>query len=156
MKKINRRDMIKTGAAAGVGATGATLINRFTGLAAEYDKHDALGLAELIAKKQFSPMELLDAVRQRVETVNPKLNVFCHLFFDKASAQIKQGLPQGPFRGVPFALKDLGQYLSGTITSAGSRVWKDYVPDFDSTLVTRYKQAGLVIFAKTNSPELGF
>jgi amidase/6-aminohexanoate-cyclic-dimer hydrolase len=56
---------------------------------------------------------------------------------------------------VPFALKDLGQYLAGTITSFGSRVWKDYAPDYDSTLVARYKQAGLVIFGKTTSPELG-
>src|SRR5262249_59006248 len=57
--------------------------------------------------------------------------------------------------GVPFALKDLGQYLKGKITSAGGRVWKDQVADYDSTLVTRYKQAGLVIFGKTTSPELG-
>jgi Asp-tRNA(Asn)/Glu-tRNA(Gln) amidotransferase A subunit family amidase len=56
---------------------------------------------------------------------------------------------------VPFVLKDLGQYLTGTITSAGSRVWKDSVADFDSTLTARYKQAGLVIFAKSQSPELG-
>ena len=152
MKKINRRDMIKTSAAAGVGAT---LTGNLSGLAAEYDKYDLLGLAELIAKKQITPMELLNAVRQRVEALNPRLNAFCHLFFDRAAEQIKQGLPQGPFHGVPFALKDLGQYLAGTITSAGSRVWKDYAPDFDSTLVQRYKQAGLVIFAKTNSPELG-
>jgi len=125
------------------------------GLAAEYDKYDALGLAELIARKQITPLELLGAVRQRVESLNPKLNAFCHLFFDKAEAQIEQGLTAGPFHGVPFALKDLGQFMRGTITSVGSRVWKDSVADFDSTLVTRYKQAGLVIFGKTNSPELG-
>ena len=127
----------------------------FSGPAAEYDKYDALGLAELVAKRQVTPLELLHAVRQRVEALNPKLNAFCHLFFDKAEAQIKQGLPAGPFRGVPFALKDLGHSLAGTITSSGSRVWKDAVADTDSTLVARYKQAGLVIFGKTNSPELG-
>lgn len=126
-----------------------------TGLPSEYDKYDALGLAELVAKKQITPAELLNAVRQRVEALNPKLNAFCHLFFDKAEEQIKNELGSGPFRGVPFALKDLGQYLKGTITSAGSRVWKDQVASYDSTLVTRYKQAGLVIFGKTASPELG-
>jgi amidase/6-aminohexanoate-cyclic-dimer hydrolase len=56
---------------------------------------------------------------------------------------------------VPFVLKDIGQQLSGTPTTSGSRVFKDHVPDFDSTLVTRYKQAGLVIFGKTATPELG-
>lgn len=126
-----------------------------TGLPSEYDKYDALGLAELVAKKQITPAELLNAVRQRVESLNPKLNAFCHLFFDKAEEQIKNELGSGPFRGVPFALKDLGQYLKGTITSAGSRVWKDQAASYDSTLVTRYKQAGLVIFSKTASPELG-
>jgi amidase len=127
----------------------------FSGLAAEYGNYDGLGLADLIAKKEITPLELLRAVRQRVEALNPKLNALCHLFFDKAEAQISQGLGIGPFRGVPFALKDVGQYLAGTITSAGSRIWKDHVADFDSTLVERYKQAGLVIFGKTNSPELG-
>jgi amidase/6-aminohexanoate-cyclic-dimer hydrolase len=121
----------------------------------EYDNYDALGLAELIAKKEITPAELLDAVRQRVEEINPKINAFSHLFFDKAAEQIQAELGQGPFQGVPFALKDLSQYLNGTITSAGGRVWKDQVADYDSTLVARYKQAGLVIFGKTTSPELG-
>ena len=149
--KIDRREMIKTTAIASAGL----VLTNLSGLAAEYDSYDALGLAALIARKQITPLELLGAVRQKVEALNPKLNAFCHLFFDKAEAQIKQGLPAGPFKGVPFALKDLGQYLSGTITSAGSRVWKDAVADFDSTYVARLKRAGLVIFAKTNSPELG-
>jgi Asp-tRNA(Asn)/Glu-tRNA(Gln) amidotransferase A subunit family amidase len=149
--KVNRREMIKTTAVAGAGLA----MGNLSGLAAEYDQYDALGLAELIAKKKITSLELLNAVRQRVEAINPKLNAFCHLFFDKAEAQIKQGLPAGPLRGVPFALKDLGQYLQGTITSAGSRIWKDAVAESDSTLVERYKQAGLVIFGKTASPELG-
>lgn len=149
--QMSRRQMLKNSMAAGVGAT----LGGLSGLAAEYDKYDALGLAELIARKQIKPLELLQAVRQRLEAINPQLNAFSQLFFDKAEAQIQQGLPKGPFHGVPFALKDLGQYLTGTITSAGSRVWKDAVATYDSTLVQRYKQAGLVIFGKTTSPELG-
>ena len=149
--KVGRREMIKSTSVAGA----SLVLGNLSGLAAEYDNHDALGLAELIARKQISPLELLDAVRRRVEALNPKLNAFCHLYFDKAEAQIKQSLPAGPFRGVPFALKDLGQFMSGTITSAGGRLWKDSVADFDSTYVTRLKRAGLVIFGKTTSPELG-
>ncbi len=159
-EKINRREALKRGAAATIGATIAMNLDSpiaagFSGPADEYEKYDALGLAELIAGKQVAPLELLNAVRLRVERTNPKINAFCHLFFDKAEAQIKQGLGVGQFRGVPFALKDLGQYLSGTITSSGSRVWKNYAPNYDSTLVGRYKRAGLVIFGKTTSPELG-
>ena len=126
-----------------------------TPTATDYDKYDGLGLAELIRKKQILPLELLHAVRQRLAAVNPKLNAFALLFFDQAEAAIKQGLPEGPFKGVPFALKDLGMNLTGTITSYGSRVWKNNLASSDSTLVARYKNAGLVIFGKTTSPELG-
>src|SRR6185436_8281216 len=121
----------------------------FSGLAAEYDQYDGLGLAELIAKRQVTPLELLNAVRQRVEALNPKLNAFCQLFFERAEAQLKNGLGDGPFKGVPFALKDLGVHLSGVPTTFGSRVYKNYMPGLDSTLVERYKRAGLVIFGKT-------
>lgn len=154
--------MLKSGAAAGLGAVmtahlSSTVSPRtpLSGLAAEYDNYDGLGLAKLIATRQITPLELLTAVRQRVELLNPKLNALCHLFFDRAETQINEIPSDGLFRGVPFVLKDLGAYLTGTITSAGSRIWKNNVATFDSTLVLRYKQAGLVIFGKTNSPELG-
>lgn len=98
-------------------ATGASA--GLSGLAAEYINHDGLGLAKLIAEKQISPLELLHAVYQRVEALNPKLNALCYLFFEKAEAQIKQCPQEAPFNGVPFVLKDLGQYLAGTISSAG-------------------------------------
>src|SRR5215470_17842376 len=107
---------------------------RLSGLAAEYVNYDGLGLAKLIAEKQISPRELLQAVQQRVEALNPKLNALCHLFFDKAEAQIEHCPSEAPFRGMPFVLKDLGQYLTGTITSAGSRIWTTNVADLDSTL----------------------
>lgn len=172
-KPISRRQLLELGAAATVGAIVNTIDHPTTradrgestldtgvpeplsGLAAEYDRHDGLGLAALVAKRQISPLELLHAVRQRLEAVNPKLNAIAQLFFEKAEAQIKRGLGDGPFKGVPFVLKDLGQQMAGTVTSYGSRVFKDNTPDYDSTLVTRYKQAGLVIFAKTTSPEFG-
>jgi len=149
-------DLDRRGIIAGAVAAGAGLaLSRLAGLAAEIDRYDAIGLADLIARKQVTPGELLDAVRQRVEVVNPKLNAFSQLFFDRAEADIKRGLPAGPFRGVPFALKDLGVYLQGTVTSAGSRVWQSAVAGTDSTLVARYKAAGLVLFGKTTTPEMG-
>jgi amidase len=168
-KRISRRQLLELGAAATVGVIVNTIEKpssvsgankhsepvRLSGFASEYDQYDGLGLADLVAKREITPLELLNAVRQRLEAINPKINAVAHIFFDKAEAQIKQGLPAGPFKGVPFVLKDLGQQLAGTITSYGSRVFKDNTPDVDSTLVARYKQAGLVIFAKTTSPEFG-
>ena len=120
-----------------------------------YYAYDALGLADLIARGEISAGELLAAVRGRTEAENPRVNAFSQQFFDKAADQIRRGLPAGPLSGVPFALKDLGHDLEGTITTAGSRLWKDRVATADSTLVARYKQAGLVIVGKTTSPELG-
>ncbi|MDX2042382.1 MAG: amidase [Acidobacteriota bacterium] len=160
---INRREMVKrTAAGVGVaivlpdpGEAAAKTPTFFTGLAADYDKYDGLGLAALIAKKQITSLELLNAVRQRVEALNPKLNAFCDLFFDKAEAQIKAGPGNGAFKGVPFALKDIGVHLAGVKTTSGSRVFKNYTPNFDSTLVERYKKAGLLIFGRTTSPEFG-
>ena len=166
--RISRRQLLELGAAATVGAivnkidqpsghafADSSAETALSGLAAEYDQYDGLGLAALVAKRQITPLELLNAVKRRLDAINPKLNATAQVFFDKAEAQIKHGLPAGPFKGVPFVLKDLGQQLAGTITSFGSRVYKDNTPNFDSTLVARYKQAGLVIFAKTTSPEFG-
>ncbi len=147
---LTRRDMLKKGTM----AAAITLMNP-NNAALDYEKYDGLGLADLIRKKQIMPLELLNAVRAKAEALNPKINALCHLFFDKAEAQIKAGVGQGAFAGVPFVLKDLGQQMAGTITSAGSRVFKDARYNFDSTLVERYKKAGLVIFGKTTSPELG-
>ena len=97
---LSRRDLLKRGVSAGLGAMLSTSSTRAintsaasSGLALEYQKYDGLGLAELIAKKQISPLELLNAVRQRVELLNPKLNALCHLFFDKAEAQINEKEP---------------------------------------------------------------
>ena len=150
---FTRREVLRLGAAGAM--AGFMRPEGLSGLAAEYDRYDALGLAELVARKEITPLELLHAVRQRVESLQPRLNCFSALFFDKAEAQIEAGLPDGSFRGVPFALKDISHQLKGTATTNGSRLFRDNVPDFDSTLVERYKKAGLVLFGKTTSPELG-
>lgn len=121
----------------------------------DYESYDALGLAELVRKKEASPEELLDAALTRAEAAQANVNCFSALFADKARAQIAEGLPDGPFRGVPFVLKDLGAALKGEPLTQGSRAFKDYVADYDATLTTRYKQAGLVIFGQTTTPEFG-
>ncbi len=122
---------------------------------AEYDDYDGLGLARLVREGQVSPAELLEEAIARTERVNGELNAVVHTFYDLARAAVADGLPPGPFHGVPFLLKDLHLHMVGTTLSNGSAAWRDAVSDFDSTLVSRYRDAGLAIFGRTNSPELG-
>lgn len=121
----------------------------------DYEKFDALGLADLVRRREVSADELLDAAISRVEQRNPKLNAVTHDWYDAARAEIKSGLPEGPFTGVPFLLKDLNLYVAGRVTTNGCALFKDYVADQTSWLVERYQQAGLVLFGKTNTPEFG-
>ncbi|MGQ0529012.1 MAG: amidase [Panacagrimonas sp.] len=120
----------------------------------EYRKHDALGLADRVARGDVTAAELLDLAIARADAVNPQINALVRRFDARARQQIAGGL-QGPFAGVPFLLKDLMADYAGEVTSSGSAMFADYVPQQDSELVRRYKAAGLVIFGKTNTPELG-
>lgn len=122
----------------------------------EYDRYDALGLAELVRAGEVSARDLLDEAIARREAVNPKLNAIVHNMDEQAYAAIDAGLPEGLFQGVPFLLKDLLAAYKGVPMTSGSRAYANYVPDYDSELVSRFKKAGLVIFGKTNCPENGY
>ncbi len=121
----------------------------------EYDDHDALGLAELVHSGAVSPAELLEEAIARCESINPEINAVIHDMYDLARDAVATDLPTGAFTGVPFLLKDLGQAWAGVPMRTGSRYFKDYVPDYDAEIVTRFRRAGLVAFGKTNTPELG-
>ena len=121
----------------------------------EYGDYDAVGLAGLVRGGQVSPSELLDEALARTDALNPKINAVIHLMEPRARAAIAEGLPDGPFRGVPFLIKDLMTAFAGEPMRLGSRLFRDYVPADDEELTRRYRQAGLVIFGKTNTPELG-
>ena len=122
----------------------------------DYERHDAIGLAELVRQKEVSPSELLDAAIDRVELRNGAVNAVIMTLYDYARKSIKDGLPDGPFRGVPFLLKDIGGWLAGERVTRGSHFFADTPPAaVDSEHVRRLKMAGLVIFGRTNSCELG-
>jgi amidase len=121
----------------------------------EYGSYDALGLAALVRQGQVSAAELLDEALARTAIVNPRINAVVHRMDGGARAAIAAGLPDGPFRGVPFLLKDLLMAFGGAPLSSGSRLLRDYVAPRDEELVARYRAAGLVIFGKTNTPEFG-
>ncbi len=121
----------------------------------EYTQYDAIGLAELVAKKEVSPKELMDEALSRAEKAKEELNCVSALFPDIAEAQISEGLPDGPLSGIPFMTKDLGVAVKGAPLTSGSRLFKDFVADKNSELVERYRKAGIVTFGQTTSPEYG-
>ena len=121
----------------------------------EYFSYDALGLSELLRTKQISSSELLEVSINLTELLDPLINAVPIRHFDLARDQAKENSIQGVFNGVPFLLKDLNNYLEGTVTSGGSRVLENIKANHTSELVKRTINSGLNIFGKTNSPELG-
>jgi amidase len=121
----------------------------------DYDQYDGLGLAELVRKGEVAPGELVEEAIARIEQLNPQLNAVIHKMYDLAREQASGDLPDGPFRGVPFLLKDLLVDYAGVPTNRGSRFHYGFVPDHDSEMVKRYKAAGLIAIGKTNVPEYG-
>ena len=123
---------------------------------ADYEAYDALGLADLVRRRQVTPTELLDAAIARVEARNPTVNAIVLPLYDYARKAIADGLPDGPYRGVPYLLKDLTASLAGVRTMRGSRFFAETPPAAaDSEHVARLKRAGLVIFGRTSTCELG-
>ena len=121
----------------------------------EYTELDGLGLADLIRRKEVSAIEVLQAACTVVELANPQLNAVVDLFAVEAEQQVLRGLPDGPFGGVPFLVKDLGPTYANKRTSMGSRLFENMVAHWDSELMVRYRRAGLVTLGKTTLPELG-
>jgi amidase len=117
---------------------------------------DATAQAELVRRKEVKPIELVESAIARIERVNPKLNaVILPLYEDARRAANSENLPDGPFRGVPYLIKDLLASYAGARMTGGSAFTRDFVAKHDSELVRRLKRAGLVIVGKTNTPELG-
>ncbi|MGZ4513808.1 MAG: amidase [Mycobacterium sp.] len=121
----------------------------------EYMSLDATALAELVERKQVTPSELLALARQRADAVNPRLNAIVRRLGDVADRQAVDPNLRGPFAGVPFVIKDLGQEYRGFPTSSGSRSLANDVSDRHALITQRFLDAGLVIFAMTNTPEFG-
>jgi amidase len=121
----------------------------------EYGRFDGLGLAGLVAAGTVSAAELLDEAIARAERCNPALNAVVATDFSMARETARAVLPEGPFRGVPFLVKDISLQMAGTPTRQGSRFWPAIPSDHNSHLMERFRRAGLVTFGKTNVPEFG-
>jgi len=130
---------------------------------AEYGTLDALGLADLVKRRQVSPSELLEEAIARNERVNPKVGAVITTVYEDArriaAASASNGAVDhpdaGPFAGVPFLVKDIYCDMAGVAATSSSRYLLGYKPARDATIVERFRQAGLIIFGRTNAPELG-
>jgi Asp-tRNA(Asn)/Glu-tRNA(Gln) amidotransferase A subunit family amidase len=125
-------------------------------------KKSAVELANLIRRKELSPVELMETTLRRIEAVNPRLNAFVALRADAAleearavSAKIADGQDPGPLAGIPLGVKDM-EDTEGMVTSFGSIPFKDNRAQADSVQVARLKAAGAIVVGKTNTPEFGF
>lgn len=122
----------------------------------EYGEYDALGLAELIARRQVSAVEVLESAVARAEAVNPRLNAIIIPMYELARQRAQERL-EGPFAGVPFLIKDLFQEYAGVRAAYGCKALKaaDYTATEHAEITRRWLKAGTVIFGRTNTPELG-
>ena len=121
----------------------------------EYAEHDGLGLAELIRRREVTPAEVLEAAIAAIERHNGALNAVVHKAYDEARATAANVLPDGPFTGVPFLIKDLGAQVKGWPRTSGSNFAQVAADEQDSELIARYRASGVVLAGKTNTPEFG-
>ena len=123
----------------------------------DLDRLDATAQAELVRGGEASPVELVDAAIERIEAVNGEINAVIHELYEKGRAEAAGELPDGPFKGVPFLLKDLGAAFAGDPLHMGMQCLKnaDFRAPVDTYLALRFRQAGFVTIGKTNTPELG-
>jgi amidase len=122
---------------------------------AEYAKYDGLGLAQLVRRGEVSALELVEESIARIERHKSKLNAVIYKAYDQARATAKSKLPDGPFVGVPFLIKDINLPVAGWPMTNGSALLAGYISNEDAELTRRYRQAGTVFVGKTNTPEFG-
>jgi amidase len=133
------------------------LRNTFSGCEDHPMPLDATEQARMVREREASPPELLEEAIACAERLNPQLNAIIHELYDQARAEVSLELPEGPFRGVPFLVKDLSCYIAGAPVHEGMRALRDagYRADHDMWLARKFREAGFVIFGRTNTPELG-
>src|SRR5690242_14808360 len=116
---------------------------------------DATAQADLVRRGEVSPKELVEGAIARVEALNPRLDAVIRTRFDEARAEAAGSLPAGPFRGVPFLLKDLGAMVAGEPTAFGVGAMASTAMPVTSFLAEQFRAAGFVVLGRTNVPELG-
>ena len=122
----------------------------------DYSRHDGLGLAELVRSGEVSAKELGECALAGIAKVNPKLNCVIQTFPERLAKLDERSIPDGPFRGVPFLVKDLLLFEKGVLSECGSQLTQGLVADHDSGLTVRFREAGLLTLGRTTTPEMGY
>lgn len=123
---------------------------------AEFDRFDALGLAEQVREGHVSSAELIETVISRIEALNPKLNAVTIKTYEQARKRAASPPKHGPFAGVPWLAKDLFTSWPGVPSTGSCSYLKDIVPDHHSEITRKTEQAGFILVGKTNVPEFGW
>lgn len=121
----------------------------------EYINLDAIGLLELLQKKEVSPLEVLNSAITQIEKYNPLVNAVIYKMYEYGKNKINSIDLSNPLAGIPFLIKDLGIDIKGYPTSSGSFLTKNYIAKKNSEIFNRYERAGLITIGKTNVPEFG-
>ena len=121
-----------------------------------YADSDALRLAELVRRREVTPVELTDIAIRLIEALDPKLNAVVIRVFDQARRRAAEPPGDGRFAGVPYLLKNIGSASAGVPMTAGMEYRKDFVSQSDSEIVRRIKAAGLNPLGRSNVPENGW
>jgi amidase len=120
---------------------------------AEYARYDALGLAELVAKKQVSPTELAATAAAAIEAINPAINAVVETYPDRIESLDETTLGNGPFRGVPFLMKDVFGHEAGRKIEFGSRLCRDLICPQDTYYCELIRASGVNILGRSAAPE---
>lgn len=122
----------------------------------EYARYDGVGLADLIRRKEVTAKEVAMLVLEGFHEINPAINAIIEIYDERVEKANQSLVPENPFAGVPFFLKDLGATEAGKPHEMGSRLAKGHIAATDSYLTTRFKEAGAIILGRTTTPEFGF
>src|SRR5262249_15764637 len=121
----------------------------------EYVEYDGVGLADLIARREVTTLEVIDAAIARAEELDPRLNAIVYRTFDHARQPARHALPDTPFRGFPFLLKDTLARTPEAPPRSASAFMPAAPAPYDAELTARFRRAGLISLGKTNAPEFG-
>ena len=122
----------------------------------EYCERDGLGLAALVRAGEVTPTELMETALAGIERLDPQLNAVVTTLREQATREVADGLPSGPFTGVPFVIKELVLHAAGVPMQMGSRLARGLALPHDTELMARFRRAGLVTVATTTTPEFGY